>query len=107
MNAIIDWSDKEVWEFIKGNVMPYCSLYDEGYTRLGCIMCPMSNKRVKEAERFPKYKKAFMLAFDRLYERKKHQDNVGGKWKSGEEMFCWWLHENRKKANPDQMVMFE
>src|SRR5690606_8641628 len=29
LNPIIDWLDEDVWEFIKAENIPYCSLYDE------------------------------------------------------------------------------
>ena len=45
INPIIDWEDEDVWEFINQYEIPYCSLYDEGFARLGCIGCPMSGKR--------------------------------------------------------------
>ena len=41
LHPIIDWSDKDVWEFIKQQELKYCCLYDEGYKRIGCVMCPM------------------------------------------------------------------
>lgn len=40
LNPIIDWTDADVWQFIHENGVAYCSLYDEGFTRLGCIGCP-------------------------------------------------------------------
>lgn len=47
-NPIIDWSDEDVWHFIKGKNLPYCKLYDEGFKRLGCIGCPMAPTRERE-----------------------------------------------------------
>ena len=32
---IIDWSYERVWKFIKDYHIPYCKLYDEGYTSVG------------------------------------------------------------------------
>lgn len=32
---ILDWSYKEVWEFILGLSLPYCSLYDQGFSSIG------------------------------------------------------------------------
>lgn len=47
-NPIIDWTDEQVWAFIKHENLPYCKLYDEGFERLGCIGCPMAAKRERE-----------------------------------------------------------
>jgi phosphoadenosine phosphosulfate reductase len=33
LHAIIDWTEADVWEFIKGNKIEYCRLYDEGLKR--------------------------------------------------------------------------
>lgn len=68
LNPIIDWTTDEVWEFIHRYNIPYCELYDQGFTRLGCIGCPMSTHRVEELERYPKYKQAYIRAFDRMIE---------------------------------------
>lgn len=51
LSPIIDWSDAEVWEFHKAFNVPHCSLYDQGYKRIGCIGCPLKNKRERERDR--------------------------------------------------------
>ena len=51
LNPIIDWEDSDVWEFIREYNISYCKLYDEGYTRLGCIGCPMDTKQLEAFER--------------------------------------------------------
>jgi len=34
LNPIIDWTEADVWGFLRGNAIPYCSLYDEGWDRI-------------------------------------------------------------------------
>ncbi len=65
ISPIIHWTASDVWEFLN-NVcrVPHCSLYDEGYTRIGCICCPMSSRKqkVKEIQRWPHVKRAWIKA---------------------------------------------
>lgn len=72
LNPIIDWTTDEVWEFIHKYNVPYCCLYDQGYKRLGCIGCPMGTveMREKEFERYPKYRKAYINAFQRMIDER-------------------------------------
>ena len=55
VNPIIDWTDEDVWDFLNSNGIPHCSLYDEGFTRIGCIGCPLSGRKNMERdfERWP------------------------------------------------------
>lgn len=90
LNPIIDWSNEEVWEFIRTYNVPYCELYDQGYKRLGCIGCPMSAHQAEELERYPKYKDLYLKAFERMLEERKK----GGKptsWDTPEDVMNWWL----------------
>ena len=48
---ILDWTDKDVWAFIKMFHVKYCSLYDKGFTRIGCLFCPAVRERERERER--------------------------------------------------------
>lgn len=66
LNPIIDWTDDEVWEFIHRYNIPYCELYDKGWKRLGCIGCPMSAHRKEDLDAYPKFKEAYLRAFDRM-----------------------------------------
>jgi phosphoadenosine phosphosulfate reductase len=109
LNVIIDWEDSDVWEFIRERKIPYCELYDQGFKRLGCLFCPMvGSMRKVEAQRYPGYVKQFIRAFNLLYANKKRKGLTSvDRWKDGEEMFWWWLSENRESHNPDQGVLFE
>lgn len=88
INPIIDWSDQDVWDYIHQNNIPYCSLYDEGYKRIGCIMCPMSGPQgmQRDIKRFPKFAKAYLRTFEKLVKLRPTWE-----FKTGKEIFDWWI----------------
>ena len=77
VSPILYWTEKDVWDYLKRMHIPYCELYDKGYKRIGCIMCPMSNykQNVREMKNFP---------------------HVGKNWRKTIE----WLIENKWKDKP-------
>ena len=38
-NPLADWSEKEVWAYIKLNAVPYNKLHDQFYPSIGCAPC--------------------------------------------------------------------
>lgn len=65
ISPIIYWTEQDVWEFLNEVVkVPHCSLYDEGWHRIGCIGCPMSSHKQKmlENERYPHIKRGWIKA---------------------------------------------
>ena len=93
VNPIIDWSDRELWDYIHAEQIDICKLYDYGFHRLGCIGCPMAGKmREIEFRRFPAYKRAYIRAFDRMLEEGIRDGLCYKLWKTGEEVFEWWVN---------------
>ena len=83
LNPIVDWTDKDVWDFIKAERIPVCELYHDGFHRLGCIGCPMASRRERLAQfaRWPKYKDAYLMAIQKmLEERTRRGKNNEGAW---------------------------
>lgn len=70
LHPIKDWSDADVWTYIRSERLPYCCLYDEGFKRLGCVICPCNRKVAKSMERWPKIWAAGERAAKRYYDRK-------------------------------------
>lgn len=105
ISPIIDWTDEDVWEFLKTNNIPYCELYDQGFTRLGCVGCPLSSNQEKEFEMYPKYKENYVRAFDRMLENL--DDKSKCDWETGEDVMRWWLGKNKERQLENQCSMFE
>ncbi|MBV1776697.1 phosphoadenylyl-sulfate reductase [Burkholderiaceae bacterium DAT-1] len=38
-NPLIEWTEKEVWEYIRANSIPYNALHDRHYPSIGCAPC--------------------------------------------------------------------
>jgi phosphoadenosine phosphosulfate reductase len=110
VSPILRWSTAHVWEFIRDRGLPYCSLYDDGFERLGCIGCPMAGKagRLREFARWPKVEAAWRMAFQRIWERKAGTTQRNGRLWFGsryfdgwEEMWSWWVNDEPLPGEPD------
>ena len=107
LHPIFDWSELDVWEYIKNNNIQYCKLYDEGWKRIGCLFCPMNyyKNRLRDFERYPKHARAFERVFIKIYEKNKDRESYN-RWKSGEEMFWWWLTNEEPFDKERDMPLF-
>lgn len=97
LNPIIDFTERDIWEVIKGEHLKYCELYDKGYKRLGCIGCPMNCRNGEELEKYPKYKAMYLRAFDKMLKNGNYPN-----WKTAQDVYNWWVG-NREK--PDKIEL--
>lgn len=106
---ILYWTDDDVWSYIRANALPYCSLYDEGFKRLGCVGCPMQgSKGVKrDFERWPGYGKQWHRAIVKFWEKWHDVPTLRGKprwfadFKDGQELYDWWISGERREPFDD------
>lgn len=89
VSPILNWTEQDVWEFLNANGIPHCELYDEGYTRIGCICCPMSQYRqkIKEIKRWPHVKRSWIKAIQWLIDN----GYVNKNFSDAEVGFRWWI----------------
>ena len=108
VNPIIDWTDEQVWDFIHRDNLPYCCLYDEGWERIGCIGCPMATTKIREEEfqRYPKYKDAYIRAFQRMIDNCKAR-GTSVSWDTGEECYQWWMYGGELKRSEQEETLFD
>lgn len=90
VSPIIHWTEKDVWEFLNTQNIPHCSLYDKGYTRIGCICCPMSSykQKIKEIRDFPHVQRNWESTIQWLMQNKWTKTQ---QLKSKDLAFKWWI----------------
>lgn len=115
VNPIYDWTDTDIWDYIRQVNLETNPLYQRGYTRVGCIGCPMATYKqvIKEFSEYPTYKQAYINAFDKMLEIRKAagKDDISGKdgynkWTDGKAVFDWWIEEYKRNVK-GQMSLFE
>lgn len=77
LNPIIDWSDSDVWDYLHSRGIEGNPLYKEGWTRIGCVGCPLAGKRARELAfaRYPKLYKAWADSVAYVIARRKEMGN--------------------------------
>ena len=77
LNPIIDWSDGDVWSYLHSRGIEGNPLYKEGWTRIGCVGCPLASRRAREIAfaRYPKLYKAWRDAIAYVIARRKEMGN--------------------------------
>lgn len=110
VNPIIDWTDEDVWEFIRHYNVPYCELYDCGFKRLGCVACPLggSASMQRALEFFPQFKKFYIHTFDEMLDaRRKAGKPIDRHWTDGESVLRWWVGKGGESKDELQLGIFD
>ena len=76
LKPIFHWREWHVWEYIERRNLAYPTLYDEGFDRLGCVVCPflcgtgpvLTRKRALHRECWPTFYYAFEHAVRAWFE---------------------------------------
>jgi len=104
VNPIVYFSDIDIYEYISGNNIKLNPQYKKGFSRIGCIGCPMAQKqRIQQFEIYPKYRAAYLRLCDKIQEERKERGlRVTN---SGVEYFHQWLYEP-KQNNPAPLLDF-
>ena len=49
-HPLFDWDYHQVWHLLKGGNLPYCELYDQGYTSIGTRFDTVPNEALRDEE---------------------------------------------------------
>lgn len=89
ISPIIDWTEDDVWYFLNEVArVPHCELYDQGWNRIGCIGCPMVNKKQwnREDKIWPHVKRNWI----KVCQIRMEAGKIPAGFLSAEEYYEWW-----------------
>lgn len=106
VNPLTDWSDEEIWSFIRSRRLPYCELYDQGWKRLGCVCCPFTSTADmnRNRQRWPAMFAAILRGFRQRWDEHWSETDIAKRFDGPESLFEAWLrHEGgfEPKEEPD------
>lgn len=108
-NPIIEWSESDVWEYIHSFKIPYCSLYDEGMRRIGCVLCPKSSleNRLWEMNRFKPRVRSYLQCFRNTLSIPHPNHKI--QFKSEYDMLCWYVYGKflRDVSNDKALIIMQ
>lgn len=90
VSPLLYWTERDVWNYLDSIHVPHCKLYDMGYKRIGCILCPMSNykHKIKEIKDYPHVARGWKKAIEWM---------IRNKWTKSQQLdnpdlaFQWWI----------------
>jgi len=96
LSPIINWTNSDVWNFIRSRNIEYCELYDKGYHRIGCMFCPMTNVKSKQRDRrnYPGVEKQIKKSIQELVNKNNYGNDLDG---NVDDIFNWWISNDSVK----------
>jgi len=100
LNIIIDWTTTDVWNCLRQREISYCPLYDEGFKRLGCVLCPMTRDVERQILRWPRIAGLWEKAIKATFKK-----GVSS-FETPEDLWRWWLDRDSNRKKEDGQMMF-
>lgn len=105
-NVIVDWDNDVIQDYIESYGITLNPLYSCGFSRVGCVGCPMAGKKGRQIEfaKFPAYRAMYISAFNRMLAIRKSKGKDCKNWETGLDVYHWWMQDG---VLPGQMSLFD
>ncbi len=98
LSPLMDWTEEDVWAFHEREGLPHCSLYDEGWSRIGCVVCPFEPNVERSMNRWPVFWRLTQEASAIYWAQ---SEAAQSRWETAEEFWQWWIHRERAYPLPE------
>lgn len=98
---IFYFTESDVWDYINSRKLAYPKLYDEGFDRLGCVICPYHSEKTgklhaKYRSRWPKFFLRFERGITELYYKRVSQGKTMHYKTPREFLDAWYLSNSAR-----------
>lgn len=108
---IVDWSDDDVWQYIKKYNLRINPLYEQGFHRVGCMICPKANftRNFEMLMKYPKLVNCVIGAIERSNGNRDLRITSDDKDYTNDKVYyvCRWLNHGFMPFTKKQEVLYE
>lgn len=96
LNIMLDWTEKDVWKYIKLRGLPINPCYKTA-GRVGCMFCPFNSRQLHEywEVKYPRFKEHIISSLEVYLGKRKRSDEAG--FANAEEYYRWWASKKKIK----------
>ena len=105
LSAIIDWTNADIWNFVRNRIGYYCELFERGYLRIGCVDCPNASAKIKQKQNrdHPRFRYPFIKAIQKCIDYGNYSE-----FENADDVYDWWISNIPQKtylANKQQGII--
>jgi len=98
---IFHWKEWQIWQFIEEHALAYPVLYDWGFDRIGCVVCPYHSERTgnlhaKYRKHWPKFFERFEKGITELYYKRVSQGKRMAHKTPKDFLDAWYLDDSAR-----------
>lgn len=95
VNPIVDWKTDDILDYCQSEHINLNPLYQCGFSRVGCIGCPLATTKGRKFEfaRYPQFKAMYIDAFNQMLVGRKRRGKDTNSWENGIDVFHWWMED--------------